>query len=238
MRLYIPITPYVKKYLAATYGPDPYPVSHQGPTTDLFLQFKYMALNAGTVVKEPGTPKYPHVQITFDDPDLISLHPSLEPLIKSGVFFQHAFYLNMRRFIEGQELLAKEKGLNRAEWNRQQAVKSFLDLFGITEEELSLESAYRHLQRKLSDDQVFFFQKLTKIHEFRPSDNQMFRLGRIVRPNRPTIAFDCYSRSKEDIIIKEHRIPPKLVRANNWQDYAHTAMEVINDFLIKGYSVK
>lgn len=237
MIIQIPITPYSFKYLLKKYGPGPYDISGASKTNQIRLAYRYLHLCA-----EPTAPlkRIPGCHIALDlgnDANLHKLKKLNEDLLKAGLFFEHEFNQAMKGFIEAQRLLAEKKSMPMSEWSVSAALEDFLAFYEITEDEYSWESAYRKLTRYKEVDRIFFVSKLCKKFDFRASDNQYYKLAYLGGQKYKYIAFQCFSRSAEDIVMKRHRIPSAVSSWGKTEEYASTAIEVINDFLIRGYSV-
>lgn len=236
MKVSIGVMPYVYKYLAHTYGRPPYDVTFS-QQNDIRISLENMHLTAEPFVPERRLPgRYIELDIG-ENHQLARLIESHRPLIKSGHFFEHQFHLAMRRYVQAQESLAKKEEMPRTAWNKMQALADFLQIHDITEEEYSLESAYKQLYRLRDEDLVFLAAKVRQKFGFSGAENQHFKLCRINGEKRRQVVFYCFSRSAEDIVRKRAYIPKPICEHGNWQTYAENLMRVINDFLIRGQSV-
>lgn len=236
MLVSVPVAPYVLRYISHTYGTGPYDLSFNKRRNDLRIQFLWMALEADFPVKM-GKVTHNVILDLGKDSQLIRFYRENSELIKSGAYFHATFMNDMKNFIEAQEMLAARLRLRHHTWNQKTALDDFLGKYEIDPAEYDFHSAYRQFSRMKSERLGPLAEKMTVDYEFCPSDNQHFRLARLWWASRKRISFWCFSRSKEDIIVREHYIPIKMIRTGNTLNYARDAIQVINTFLLKGYTI-
>lgn len=238
MRIEINVTSYVFKYLVSCYGDDPYHLAYNHQN-DLRLALEYLSIRAEPVPRQGKHPGRKVILDIGDDHRLTKIARTHSPLLASQLFFQYEFFRDMRKYVEAQEDLATAQGLPLSEWNRQSAIQRWLQKHGITEEEYSLESAYRQYLRKKSNDDRFFSEKICQKFKFSATGSEQFRLCTYGSNGylEPVIRFWAFSRSKEKMIRCKHIISRQYVKAGTHMDYYYEASEIINSFLTKGYSV-
>ncbi|MEL6851795.1 MAG: hypothetical protein AAFP92_24950 [Bacteroidota bacterium] len=237
MVIEIPVSPYVYKFIVSTYGDTPlYHLANSRKNT-LRVAFQYFALSAEVVVPEN---RLPAKIIQLDIGDDINLKRAAalnRNLLTSGTFFEHEFNQALNQFIEFQEALARKWGLPETMWNKSQALQDFLDRYHITPYEYSWDSAYRALTRRNDRKLIYLRETLIRKYEFSSGENQHFRLAKLRYGKTPRIVFSCYSRSKEDIIERVDWIPRKYVAREIYLPYAEKVISIINNFLLKGYTI-
>lgn len=235
MKIRIPVTPYVHAYLATKYGPDPYDLTHTS-RNDLRMTFQHLWLNVDL------WPRIRHghfvVMDLREDPQLIKSYEYNKPMLQVGGFFQGEFMRAMRGYVKAQEELATSLSLSPGLWNKKWAIEQFLNSHNVDPGCYDFFSAYRQYNRLKQADFSEMAGKMTTKFDFRPSDNQAFRLCSMSFGQKNRIIFWAYSRSHQDIRRCEHRIPAKISSSGDWLGYAKMATQVINDLLLKGHTIK
>lgn len=235
MKIRIPVTPYVHAYLAHKYGPSPYDL-RQTLRSDLRMTLQHLSID----IELWPRIKHGHyiVMDLGEDQNLIRAYQHHQPILEVGGFFQAEFMRALRGYVKAQEDLAERLALAPSCWNRKWAIESFLNSYNIDPTSYDFFSAYRQHNRLKQADFVKMAGELCTKFDFRVSDNQAFRLCSGSFGQENVIIFWCFSRSAGDIVRKRHRIPSKLLRSGDWIGYAKVATQVINDFLLRGYTIK
>lgn len=233
-KIRVSVTPYVHAYLATRYGPSPYDLTHSH-RNDLRMAFSYMWM---------GVEFWPRIKhghyVVIDlgkDHSLLRAYEYNRPFLKAGHFFQGEFMRAMRGYVRAQEALAKSLNLGPSSWNKKWAIDQFLKEHNVDPASYDFFSAYRQHNRMEQADFSELAQKVSTMFKFRAADNECFRLCSVSIGKRNRIIFWCYSRSQQDMRRCSHYIPQKLIKKGDWLGYTKTAMTIINDFLIKGYTV-
>lgn len=236
MRIEINVAPYVYQYIFARYGTGPYDLTDL-KRNQMRLRFIDMRWQADLL----PMPKRPGVSIALelgDDNQLSKAFNRNKLFLRAGMFFHAEFMNHLRQYVAAQESLAKKWHAKPSQWNKKQAIEDFLSEHGIDPDAYDFFSVYRQLNRLEQADDAALEQKLRKKFGFSVSENQHVKLCRIWHDRQDIIiGFQCYSRSKMDIVTKRHQIPRKLVRAGDWMSYAHKAIGIINHKLLGGYTV-
>lgn len=247
MTIEIPVTNYVFKYLVHTYGEPPYHLAYSRQN-DLRLALEYMSLRG-----EPVLSKSPARMVRLELGDnhmLAKIAKSYPDILATGTFFLHEFFQAMRAWVFAQEDLATQLGLSMSQWNRQSAIKVWLEKHNISEDDYSLSSAYRQFLRKKTLPDRFFSEKIRQKFDFLGTGSKHFRLCTYAEDEGPKVSmpkgeavhlpaarFFAWSRSKEKLIRCRYYIPHKQLHANTHLDYYYQASEVINHYLLTGHSV-
>lgn len=236
MRIEVYVTPYVFKYLKHTYLDDPYIIT--GAQNDLRIAFEFLSFRAYLPPIKLG--KLGGHKITLDlgdNPALAALAENTA-LLKSGAFYQHEFNLALRRYIQAQEDLSSELGLTAYEWSRDRSIKTFFAKYGITEDDYSLDSAYRQTTRTKDADLRFFSEKIRTMFGFSGSGNSDYALARLVKdgPDR-LLMFNAWSRSKKQRRRCRIYVPRKIRDTDKEPFFIENGLKIINSFLLAGRSV-
>ena len=233
-KLRVSVAPYVHAYLATRYGPSPYDLTHSN-RNELRMAFSYMWMG---VEFWPRTKHGHYVVIDLgNDHTLLRAYQYNKPFLKAGYFFQGEFMRAMRGYVKAQEALANSLNLGPSAWNKKWAIDQFLKDHNVDPNSYDFFSAYRQHNRMEQADFSELEKKCSTKFDFRPSDNQYFKLCSVSFGKKIRIIFWCYSREQEDLRRCEYHIPVKLVRSGDWLTYAKTSMHIINDFLLNGYTV-
>lgn len=239
----IGVTPYVRKYIAKTYGPSEKFDLTSSPRNDLRISL----INLDYTASVPILPsrRASGCNIIFDlgtDQNLISTYEKSKRWLKVRSYFEYEFNLMLKNYLAAQAELAEKLGLSQSQYNARIGLETFLEKYEIEDYEYSYESLRRQWNRLRQKDYTYFYAFLTGKLGFRPPENQeftnYFSPARLQGKQRMRITFHCYSRKHEDIIEKELYVPQKTIRSGDWVEWTDIAIHLINNLLRQGYTIK
>lgn len=236
-QLRVSVLPYVYKYIWHTYGPGDRFDLTQNPRSDLRVSLGNFHLTATLI---PQTKRLHGKWITFDiggNDDLQYAAKQSKSWIRSGAFFQHEFMLALRHYIEAQKELAQTLGLNDRQWNARIGLENFIKKYRIEEYEYSYESLRRQYNRLNIQVDGLFIQKVSTKLNFRPSEYQGFKPAKNTFGKHAKIYFTAFSRSKEDFVRKDIKIPRRIIEDVNHLDQIQYVCNYINRHLRLGHSI-
>lgn len=238
------VTPYAYKYISRTYGPtDKFDLTSSYKND---LRISLINLDYTAMPPLPSEGKRGGSFILFDlgsDPSLINAYIENQKWLKVRSYFEHEFNVILKNYLEAQADFADKMGLSQSQYNARIGLETFLEKYEISESEYSYDSLRRQWNRLRQKDRTYFYAFLSRKLQFLPIENQpikpmYFSPARIVGHHRKKIWFMAYSRSKEDIVIRELSVPHKLILSGDWVEWSDIVIQAINSLLRKGYSVK
>lgn len=265
MRIEVPVTPYVFKYIVHKYGGGHHDLTESRRHT-LRLAFEHMRMG-GEMVPLERKALGRHIELDIgSDHVLKRLYRHFEPLLRAGGYFHHQFMERMLMYVQDQEDLAQILDLRQSEWNREMALRTFLQKYQITEIDWSYDSASRQLRRlirplpgynqhkdlKAYIDRKFQFRPATDpkvrwISGYKEAENpgelfsqqeDMVRMCSVVHgESNPSITFAAYSRYHQGLVAKTIRVPDSVVASDTIHDYTDQVCRIINQYLLDGYTI-
>lgn len=238
----IPVMPYIRKYVWHTYGPGDRFKLHLNPRNPLRIALLGMDMSASIAPQPDKLASHCLYLDLGEDAELHAAFHRNQAWLKLGAFMQHEFRLHLRHYIDAQRKLALKFGISDSDWNARIGLECFLEHYNIEEHEYSYESLRRQWTRVKDEDTTFFSEKASRLYEFRRSDNQVvtnyYIPAHLVGKSRFCIVFHAFSRSNEDIVKREARIPPNIARDKEALTcYADNMMRAINYYLKRGYTI-
>lgn len=236
------VTPYVFKYIYQTYGPaDKFDL-----TGSYKNDLRISLINLDYTARPPLPSSVKGRFISFDlgnEQSLIEAFTKGQKWLKVRSYFEHEFNLILKKYLEAQADFADKLGLTQSQYNARIGLEMFLEKYQITESEYSYDSVRRQWNRVRQKDFAFFYTFLTRKLGFSPADNQGFGFtyfspARLIYGNRKRIRFQAYSRSKEDIVIREVYVPQALSLSGDWVEWSDIVIQAVNSLLRKGYTVR
>ena len=265
MLAYIPVAPYVYKYLSREFGSAPYDLT-ASHTHVLKMAFQHLRLGAEHVPKTHKTPGRTVILDLGTDRVLQKLYGEFQPLIRAGSHFHSQFMERMYLYVSDQEDLAQTLDLSKKQWNRESALRAFLHKYEITEIDYPYDSASRQLRRliypregyhqrqnlKAFIDRKFVFRKAPSLYVkwisgwneyqnpdelFSPSEDMVRMCTLQEEKGVWRIHFSAYSRWHKGLKPCTLRVPDDIVKAGDLHRYTDEACAIINAYLLDGFTI-
>lgn len=237
-RIEIPVTAYVSAYLRRRYCSSGV-FDVRGGRDDLSMALMGISdlLMLNPESESSTSPTLSTVVLIVDD-RLANVADMYREFLRYGAFFQYQFYKDLVDYVSSQRDLAREQHLSRKEWNERKAVQAFKKKYNLP---ISEETLVRQYTRKVGWKRSFAFKEVKGRFGFNEGDGQVRgKAARLVNGLEIYIRFCAYSRAKGRVVERKWRVPSFLCNqpGDDWLVWAEARIDVLNKFLIKGFSIK